>query len=266
MDHAVDKAMRRFADDLSGILGQNLRCVVLFGSAVLGDFRPGKGDLDFMAITHDNLNTDDCERIFSLHDSMRAGAMGQLSAQLEGTYYPIAIVQNPKNASAVGCYVGTGRKGWRQVSSSCNSAFDYAIICRDGVFYGEDIRHMIYSPSDSELIKEFLRSLDDNIENASSRMSIEYALAMYHWAARGLCHVMTGQLLSKKGAATWFTSASLDSEWTELVLHAERYRHPLTDSDLDGIDPQISMLLVEFLLYVRGLVKRHSMTHDPGCK
>ncbi|MHB1000813.1 MAG: hypothetical protein ACYC27_16345 [Armatimonadota bacterium] len=249
---------------MSGILGWNLRCVVLFGSAVLGDFRHGKGDLDFMAITNEDLGADDCEKIFCLHDSMRTGAMGQLSAQLEGTYYPISIVQSPSNASAAGCYVGTGRKGWRQVSSSCNSASDYAIICRYGVFYGEDIRHMVYSPSDSELTEAFLRSLNDNIENAPGRKSIEYALAMYHWAARGLCHAMTGQLLSKRDAATWFASASLDPEWTELVLHTERYRHPLTAKDLDEIDPRTSVLLVEFLSYIRGLVERYSTTRETG--
>jgi hypothetical protein len=247
----VDETMRVFTSELLGIFGYDLIAVILHGSAVLGDFRPGKGDLDFVVVTNDDLSPADCEKLFSLHDALRSGMHGPLAAQLEGTYYPLSIVRDPNHARGNGCYVGTGRGGWKQVASSRNSASDYAVISRYGVFYGTDIRESIYSPSDNELVEEFRKSLNSNLKDIHREKGIWYAVSMFHWAARGLCHAMTGELLSKKDAARWFASSSFDPMWTELVLHAERYRYPFSDADLKEIDPRITSLLGRFLEYVR---------------
>lgn len=254
IDAAIDRAMREFKTDLAKILRRNLLSVILFGSAVLGDFRPGRGDLDFMVVTSDELGKEDCERLFDLHDSLRSGAQGQLAAQLEGTYYPLAIAEDPRNASAGGCYVGTSRNGWRQITSSRNSMSDYAIICRYGIFYGQDIRDKIYCPTSREITDEFSENLDRNIDDIGNDKGIGYALAMFHWAPRGLCHAMTGQLVSKKDAANWFAEVCPDPLWSELVLHAESHRHCVTPAGERELDRRIQEKLGDFLFFARHLL------------
>lgn len=249
VDEKVDSVMRRFSDELTGILRDNLLSVVLFGSAVMGDFRPGKGDLDFMAVTKEELTEDDCERLFSLHDRMRND--GGLAGQLEGTYYPMVVARDPNNASGGGCYVGTGRKGWRMVAKSQNGAFDYAVINKYGIFYKEDIRETIYNPSRRELNAEFGESLERNISDSAVDRGIGYAVSIIQWAPRGLCHAMTESLLSKREAAQWFSAKFSDSDWAEMVLYAERYRYPFTDAESREIDPGIRTSVVDFLKYIR---------------
>ena len=80
----INNTMGKFTSNLIELLGDNLLSVILYGSAVLGDFVPGKGDLDFLVVTKESLNDGDCEKLFNLHDRMRAGEMGQLAIQNEG--------------------------------------------------------------------------------------------------------------------------------------------------------------------------------------
>ncbi|MHB1456003.1 MAG: nucleotidyltransferase domain-containing protein [Armatimonadota bacterium] len=249
--------MNRFSRNLGGIIGDNLLSVILFGSAVMGDFRPGEGDLDFVVVTRTDMSDSDCKAIFDLHDRMRTGEMGQLAVQLEGTYYPVAIMRDPHNAKAGGCYIGTSRRNWRHIDSSKNSMMDYAIIRTFGVTCGgEEIRHLFYAPSRVELLDEINRNLDANIEGCAEHNSSGFALAMFHWAPRALCFVMTGEIVSKTQGALWYASEFPDSRWTLLVSHAVGFRaFPLTPEMQARVDPLIVGGVEDFLMYVSELIR-----------
>lgn len=244
------------SSNLSEILGDNLLSVILFGSAVMRDFHPGEGDLDFVVVTRTDLSDSDCKAIFDLHDRMRDGKMGQLAIQLEGTYYPAAIISDPYHVKASGCYVGTSRRNWRQIDSNKNSMMDYAIIRSIGMTCsGEEIRHLFYKPSYAELLDEIVRNLDANIETCKEQNSLAYALAMFHWAPRALCFVMTGEIVSKTKGALWYVSEFPDSQWTPLVTHAMRFRSfPLTPEMQAQVDPLIVSEVHDFLMCIRELI------------
>ncbi|MCX6343525.1 MAG: nucleotidyltransferase domain-containing protein [Armatimonadetes bacterium] len=253
LEEALCETMTRFGDDLQEILGENLKSVILFGSAVLGDFTPGKGDLDFLVVTADSITHYECEFIFSLHESMRSGS-NILARQLEGTYYPLRVVADPVNVNAPGCYVGTGRKGWKPVDGSKNSLMDYAIIKKHGrTCYGSNVTNLVYSPSQDELVEEFRKSLESSIATAMQVNSLNFALAMCHFAPRGLCFTLTGKMLSKKQSAQWFAEEFSGNKWAELVLDAEKYRYPLTESELNEAAPIIEASVSEFLLDIATL-------------
>lgn len=253
----IINTMNRFSRDLSDILGDNLLSVILFGSAVMGDFRPGEGDLDFVVVTRTDLSDSDCKAIFDLHDRMRTGEMGRLAAQLEGTYYPDAIIRDPHNTKAGGCYIGTSRRNWRQVDSNKNSMMDYAIIRALGVTSGgEEIRYLFYEPSRAELLDEIVRSLDANIEGCAEHNGVGFALAMFHWAPRALCFAMTGEIVSKTKGAMWYASQFPDSRWTPLVTHAMRFRVCPPTPEMQGrVDPAIVDVVWDFLMHVRELIR-----------
>lgn len=252
----IQTVMIEFSNKLNQIFDSNLLSVILFGSAVLGDFRPGEGDLDFMVITRNDISDMDCQEIFDMHDLIRSGEMGLLAAQLEGTYYPLSIAKDPRNAVAKGCYVGTGRRGWKPINSNCNSMADYAIIRQHGVTcYGEEIQNRIYNPSRQELLDEIRQNLERNIENTSKFNSIGYALAMYHWAPRALCYVVTNELVSKRKAAEWYRSQFPDTDWAAMVSIAKDIRHcPLTPEDEARVDRQMADSIQNFLLHIRELI------------
>lgn len=248
LDKAISGTMDRFAGDLRKIFGDDLLSLILFGSAVLGDFTPGKGDLDFMVITESAVTPDQCEHIFHLHDQMRNPESDILARQLEGTYYPLSIVVDPIHTNAPGCYIGTGRKGWKAIDASKNSLADYSIIKRYGkVCYGHDVIPLIYSPMHEELLDEFRATLEHSIRTANQIKDYYFALAMFHWAPRGLCMALTGQLLSKRQAAEWFTAEFGSNKWAELVSIAQFYRYPLTEEELKSAPKELISQLPEFL-------------------
>jgi hypothetical protein len=248
LDKKFSKTMEQFSNNLLEILGENLLSVILFGSAVLGDFIPGKGDLDFLVVAFKDLSSSDCEKLFFLHDKMRAGRMGELAVQLEGTYYPFCIVKDPGHAEAKGCYIGTGRKGWREISSSCNSLADYAIIRAYGkFFYGKDIRGQIYNPTKEELKDEFLRSLRKSIKSAESINDLMFSISIFQWVPRGLYTLLTGKFVSKREGARWFLTEFPDSPWNSLITHVSRFRYPLSENERAEVNPEIKSKVKEFL-------------------
>lgn len=265
MSDALAATMQVFAEHLQGILADKLLSVVLFGSVVLGDFTPGKGDLDFLVAVQDELSDDDCACIFALHDRLRTGEMGALAVQLEGTYYPPALLRDPQHGAGRGCYIGTGRRGWRGVDSCQNSLMDYAIIRQYGVVsYGGDIRPFIYEPSRCELLDEISRNLAANITHAPSSNSPEYALAMFHWGARAVGYAVTGQLLSKTAAAEWYGATFPDDSWSRLVLHARAYRYPLAEHERAQVDSEIGAGVHGFLCHVESLLQKEGA--DSSCR
>jgi len=247
--------MLTFAAHLRDVLGENYSSVILFGSAVLDDFTPGKGDLDFMAAVRKGISEDSCERLFGLHDRMRAGELGSLAKQLEGTYYPPAILCDPLHAQAHGCYIGTGRKGWRRVNTCQNSMMDFAIIRRYGlVCDGKDLKPLIYDPSHEELLHEIRCQLTELIARQYATLSIDFALAIFQWGARALCYAHTGELLSKSRAADWYAAEYPSERWSSMLQHIRSFRHPLTEQERAQIDPAINRELSAFLSYLATLL------------
>jgi len=55
LDRRRETLIERFTGELQNALGQRLKSVVLYGSAVRGDFIPGRSDLNFMVVV-DNLD------------------------------------------------------------------------------------------------------------------------------------------------------------------------------------------------------------------
>lgn len=243
--------MTDFASHIKSLLKDNLRSVILFGSAVLGDFTPGKGDLDFITVVYRDITENDCENLYELHDKMRAGEMGQLAIQIEGTYYPTSITINPRNATGSGCYIGTGRKGWRKIDRCQNSLMDFAVINRFGkVCYGEDKIGLFYTPSYSELLAEINQNLQINIDTATSTDDIEYSISMFHYGARALCYALTQNILSKTEASRWYARTYTDDHWTPYVLNAMQFRHPLSEDDYKHLNSHIVSSTSDFLQYI----------------
>ena len=252
ISNAVSHTMTEFSNGLKDILEDNLVSVILFGSAVLGDFTPGKGDLDFVVVVRNDLSYSDCNKIFRFHDRLRTGEKGTLAAQLEGTYYPVATIENPKYNKAYGCYVGTGRKGWKQIDSNCNNMADYSIIRNYGVTcHGEDIIHRFYNPSRRELLEEIGNAFNLNIETASTLNDPDYAVSMLTWGPRALCYTMTGKIYSKSRAAEWFVSRFPDTEWSPILDNTKKLRYPLTPGEMEALDPFITKNIKDFLIHLR---------------
>ncbi|MFH1706324.1 MAG: hypothetical protein ABIF71_00155 [Planctomycetota bacterium] len=127
----VKQTIDRFRMDLLRVLGDELCEIVIHGSYALGDFTPFKGDLDYTVVTVHDLGDAAMAALFDLHDGYRREKQ-LLLHQLEGTTYPRGVLADPARP-CVGCYIGTGRAGWRTITAFTNSLIDLRIMAESGI-------------------------------------------------------------------------------------------------------------------------------------
>jgi hypothetical protein len=230
---AISRTLSRFTDDLRSILGGGLHEIVIHGSLVLGDFSPGKGDLDYIVATNGNLDSATNEQLFALHDAYRAGT-DLLLRQLEGTFYPKRVLMDP-GTPFIGCSIGTGRAGWRTITSFQNSAMDLLLAGSRGrrlLGTGLEIRR----PSASEIRAEQdadLARLRSALEGPLGA-SFGFCMSVAHWCGRTLSYLDNREIASKTAGCRWGASTVEDPELQALFGLAEGRRHPYEREDADA--------------------------------
>lgn len=214
-----------FIEDMTEILGENLFEIIIHGSYALGDFRPDLGDLDYMVVTGENLDKATNSRLFELHDQYRSRKK-LLLHQLEGTFYPKQFLHE-LSLPFTGCYIGTGRKGWRTISTLQNSFMDLRLINQHGIsLLGKNLQ--IYNPDDSEIIKEQITDLEAFINSArtAKRADIEIWMTIAHWCSRTIFYHANGEIASKTEACRWCIERAEMEAFKEVLKNAEGRRCP----------------------------------------
>ncbi len=225
---SVLQTFDRFAKDLKEILGENLHEIIIHGSYALGDFRPNQGDLDYIVVTNDDLETNNNTELFELHDDYRANRELSLH-QLEGTYYPKKVLSDLESPF-VGCGIGTGRSGWHTITTFHNSYMDLRVIDEKGIFlFGTGVP--IYRPTEDDIRDELKADHAKWIRTAKDGTidGIGFWCAIVHWCARTSCYLTDGWLTSKSEACRWCRENVVQSELRELFDTAESRRYPYGD-------------------------------------
>lgn len=84
----LDLAIGVFLGIIDETLRGTLRSVILYGSVALGDLAPGYGDLDFVAITDNDIADDRREALIEAHRPLRSGPYGVYARMIEGAFLP----------------------------------------------------------------------------------------------------------------------------------------------------------------------------------
>ena len=155
----VHKTLEQFDYDLGNILKEKYLDIILYGSSVSDNFEPNRGDIDFIVVLRDNLNDDEINSIFELHDIYRSKQYSNLEYQLEGLYYLKNVLQKPE-IEFTGCYIGSTRTGWKKVTSFLNNCFDLINIKNSGITLRNN-NFLIYEPTKMEIIQY----VNNEIEN-----------------------------------------------------------------------------------------------------
>jgi hypothetical protein len=185
------------------VLGPRLRAAILFGGAALGDYTPGRSDVDVCTVVDGGIPQDVGPRIARVHDQMREqfvvqpGETGRYRYVIEGQYIPPEIVTDSR---AVGdCYVAWGRT--RQgLHGNPITPFDRYSLSRYGIcVWGQDLR---FAPASRE---ELLQQLHEDLVSltdppAESLASPRWVAMMITWTARSMIFWRDGAFLSKPAA------------------------------------------------------------------
>ncbi|MBU5313824.1 nucleotidyltransferase domain-containing protein [Tissierella carlieri] len=229
-DKSFIAMINNLIDRVKAILDDNLLSIIIVGSVALGDYIYGKGDIDFLVVTERDLLSNNCKEIINLHDRLRAGEFGQFGIQLEGMYCPLPMLKEPEEYIGLGYYIGTGRNGWKKISTSVMSKVDHLTLSKYGkIVYGKDINEQIFRPSYDELKKEILKEIESNIKYSKDIEDIYFSLHLLYLGTRSLYTFINNDILSKGKSCDWFMKGFPDSSWIPFIKYTSQYRYPFDE-------------------------------------
>jgi len=230
MEELIQKTLDQFETDLKSILSTKYIDILIYGSIVLNDFTPHKGDIDFVVIIENDLNENEIKQIYSLHEKYRNNIFNNLEYQLEGVYYPIAVLTNPF-IDFIGCYIGTRRKGWKQITKNVHNCFD--MIQFKNYHYCKNKTSIdFYTPSFEEIKNCIIN--DYNIWNKYVDDEDVPSYVVVQWAARTIYYLNKNEIGSKTKSCIYMASKYQNNEFFK---YCGGIRHPFDKSLIKDIYP-----------------------------
>ncbi len=214
----LNQTLKLFLQIISGFFKEQLFSVVLHGGVVFDDLAPGYGDLDFIAVTKENLSDDICQKLIELRKPFCNGKYGTLSKMLEGAFLPREML-NPKNEGKALWWGTTGEREWE---SNQLGWLVLQVIREHGiVIFGEDVRNEIPEITHESLIEDVWSACKISKEHIKDKSlhSIDWLLT----AARLLLWLKENRFSSKSEAADWgYLNAK--GGWRKFLPRAKQIR------------------------------------------
>jgi hypothetical protein len=226
------------------VLGEDLSGLYLAGSLALGDFEPGRSDIDFFAVTQRALPAERLPALASMHAELFASG-APWARVLEGSYIPRRALRryDPRDAE----YPALRVDGSFAVDFHGSDANLQRWVLREHgiVLYGPDPRTLLdpisaaqLRESASGILREWwLPQLDDPHRLYSPEYQAYAVLTMCRIAYT----IARGEVVSKPAAARW-ARQHLNPRWHALIERALAWRH---GDEMDA--------LVEVLEMIRGV-------------
>ncbi len=230
----VNAILRRLLDGVYAILGDQLVGMYLYGSLSLGDFDPDSSDVDFLAVTADDLADPVLDALRDLHRRIAASGL-RYATKLEGSYIPRDALRryDPDHADhptiGVDWDFGIAKHG-------SNWILERELVRTHGVIlWGPDPATLIDPVEPADLKTAVCAALRDfwsaQLDGPDWLKPRDYQAFAILTMCRALYTLYEGKIASKPTAAAWARQA-LDPRWQPLIDRALIWRHQHQPDDL----------------------------------
>jgi len=218
---------------LQAILGPRLIGLYLYGSLSLGDFDPASSDIDFLAVTAEDLPAETLDQLRAMHADIAASGL-PYADHLEGSYIPSVALRryDPHNAR----HPSIGVDWPFQIEEhNHNWIIEYHIIREHGVIvWGPSPQTLIDPVSPQELraavckhLKSQWQSRIEDVEWLRPRLYQAFAVLTLCRALYTLQH--DGAACSKPQAASW--AQETYPQWKPIIERALAWRSQSEQDD-----------------------------------
>ncbi len=217
-DAQLSAMLSEFVRIISAVLGQQLISVVLHGGIAFDDLAPGYGDLDFVAVTADEVGEELGQRLSDARRPLRAGDYGVPGTMVEGAFLPRKML-DPSVPGKAFWWGTSGERPWDRNNLGwfvCKQIRERGIV-----LWGENLKQEFPEPRRDDLLSDTLTACQQGLTHGKGGTlhSIDWLLT----AARSLQWLKCGTLSSKSEAADWGTQDA-KGEWRNLLPRAKKLR------------------------------------------
>lgn len=213
----VNVFLNRLLSNMQATLGDQLIGLYLGGSLALGDFNPQRSDIDFVAVTVDELPPAMIVALGEMHANLWATGTNW-ARKLDGSYVPQQVIRR-WTSDHPPCPFVEGDE--LTLTNQGSAVIQRHIIHRYGVVVAGPSPQSLIDPVDADELRSALRQmlekwwrplLDDPTWVQQSQKQPFAILTM----CRTLYALEHGLVASKPVAARWCQQA-LDQQWTALI-------------------------------------------------
>lgn len=196
----MERALEGMARALSTALGERMAALYLYGSAAMGDFRPGWSDIDILCLTDAPLDEEQARELVTLRQRLVEEMGEAIYRSFEGAVVALPEFLTGRYSRVV--YWGTG--GERLTDRYDFDPFSRVSLIRYGqMLAGVDIRERLSLPTADELRAAVARHLATIREVAGRTGPSLYACGWLLDISRCLYTLRTGDILPKTAAGEW---------------------------------------------------------------
>ena len=236
----------RLVNGVSGILGDRLIGIYLYGSLVSGDFDPKISDLDLVVVMTQALEDEQFRRLHDLHQAVVADRP-EWRDRLELAYVSRCALNTFRRAISPIGIISPGEP-FHQVDAGSDWVISWYMLRETGIaLCGPPIQSLI-DPIDEA---EYLQGVKAHIEAYRGAVSAIESTSMFSYVilttVRGLYTLTMRKPTSKIRAARW--AAKEFSDWADLIERALQWRQypDLDTSSIAAIRPQAQALVIDLL-------------------
>ena len=239
----MERALAGMTRALSTALGGSMAAPYLYGSAAMGDFRPGWSDIDILCLTGTPISEEQARSLVTLRQRLVEETGEALYRSFEGAVLALPEFLSGEYSRVV--YWGTS-------GERLTDRYDFDSFSRVGLIrYGRllasaDIRDKLTLPTVDELRAAVARHLSTIRQVAGQTGPSLYACGWLLDISRCLYTLRTGDILSKTAAGAWALRERLcpvaDDLRRALTVRREPARYkddPDTRAWLSGLGPAV---------------------------
>jgi hypothetical protein len=228
----VNAFLNLLLSTMQAILGDHFIGLYLGGSLALGDFNPNRSDIDFVAVTVDELPLETIIALEKMHTRLWASG-AKWAMKLDGSYVPQQVIRHWTSDDPPCPFVEEDRF---YVTNQGSAVIQCHIIRQYGVMVAGPSPHTLIDLVDADDVRNALRDnleqwwrplLDDPAWVQQSQKQPFAILTM----CRALYTLEHGIVASKPVAARWGQQA-IGKQWTELITWALAWPHDTTSNHL----------------------------------
>jgi hypothetical protein len=232
----VNQVLHTILSGAHTILADRFVGMYLYGSLALGDFAPGRSDIDFLVVTTGDTPEDDFLALQAMHDGI-AASDSPWAMEIEGSYIPQEALRRYDPANVRHPHIDRGGGRLRIEQHDTDWVVQRHVLREHGtVLAGPPLDSLIDPVLPRELrgaLLELMRGwwapmLDDPTHLRSPGYQDYAVLTM----CRVLYTLEYGTIVSKPVAARW-AQATLDERWVPIIERALAWGHDLTDETLN---------------------------------